>query len=142
MKEKKNNRFRQLETRFNEDQQNAREKIKQEPNRLKRFFKWVLHLIVFPWKWIFVNIQDWRTALIFVIVVLVVSSEVWVSYLIYFITNNAWFLGIGSACWLFWLGPGTPFLIICIGLTILIKGLFNKLKEKKYDNNRKTRNQG
>lgn len=142
MKEKKNNRFRQLETRFNEDQQKAKEKIKSEPNKLKRAFKWILHLIVFPWKWIFVNIQDWRTALIFVIVLLVVSSEVWVPYLIYFITNNAWFLGIGSACWLFWLGPGTPFLVICIGLTILIKGLFNKLKEKRNDNNRKTRNQG
>lgn len=38
---------------------------------------------------------------------------------------------IGSACWLFWLGPGTPFMVICIGLTIAIKGLFNKIKEKR-----------
>ena len=38
---------------------------------------------------------------------------------------------VGSACWLFWLGPGTPFLVICIALTIGIKGLFNRIKEKK-----------
>ena len=76
-----------------------------------------------------VNIRDWRTAIIFVATVIVVSSEVWVMYLLYFITGNEWYLGIGSACWLFWLGPGTPFMVICIGITMAIKGLVNKVAQ-------------
>lgn len=41
-------------------------------------------------------------------------------------------MSVGSACWLFWAGPGTPFLVICIVITIGVKGLFNKVKEKKH----------
>ena len=77
-----------------------------------------------------VNIRDWRTAIIFVATVIVVSSEVWVMYLLYLITGNEWYLGIGSTCWLFWLGPGTPFMVICIGITMGIKALINKIRGK------------
>lgn len=111
-----------------------KEKIKAEPKKGKRFFKWLWFLITFPFKWIFVNIRDWRTAVIFVIVFLAVSIEVWLPYLIGFITFgtdfSAWCFGIGSACWLFWLGPGTPFLVICIALTIGIKALLDKITQK------------
>lgn len=54
------------------------------------------------------------------------SSEVWVPYLLGWILHNNWLLGVGTACWLFWLGPGTPFMVICIMATIAIKGIFNK----------------
>lgn len=96
---------------------------------------WLWYFIAFPWVWIFYNIRDWRTAIIFVIVCIVVSSEVWVPYLLAFIfwNNEGWrigLLGFASACWLFWLGPGTPFIVICISITIAIKSLFNKRKEK------------
>lgn len=64
---------------------------------------------------------------------LVVSSEVWVCYLIYWLTGNAWFLGIGSACWLFWLGPGTPFTVLCVAITIGIKAILNAITTKKRD---------
>lgn len=123
--------IKELEKQFAEAQKEQKNKIREEPNKWKRFWKWIWYLIVFPWKWIWINIRDWRTAVIFIIVLLVVSSEVWIPYIIWFITKNGWWLGIGSACWLFWLGPGTPFLVICIGLTILIKGLFNKIKARK-----------
>lgn len=129
MKKKKNT-FSQLEAQYKDAQENQKQKIKNEPKPFKRFLKWLWFWIAYPWKWLFLNIRDWRTALIFAIVMIVLSSEVWVPYLIWFITSSAWWLGIGSACWLFWLGPGTPFLIICIGLTILIKGLFNKIRRK------------
>lgn len=135
MKEKKQRKFSDLEKRYKEDQEKARAKIKEEPNRWVRFWKWVWYLISFPFKWLWLNIRDWRTALIFIIVVLVVSCEVWIPYLIGFITWGSTLskvmLGVGSTCWLFWLGPGTPFLIICIGITIGIKELFNKIEEKK-----------
>lgn len=105
-------------------------KIKAEPSKCRRFWKWVWYLIAFPWVWTFYNIRDWRTAVIFVITFLVLSSEVWVPYLLGLILHSPWLMGIGTACWLFWLGPGTPFMVICIMITITIKGLFNKIGEK------------
>lgn len=86
-------------------------------------------LLLFPFQWIYINIRDWHTFLIFAIVFLVVSSEVWVPYLLYIILKLPVLLAIGSACWLFWLGPGTPFLLICILLTMLIKAGLNKWKK-------------
>lgn len=104
--------------------------IKFEPNKFRRFWKWVWYLIAFPWVWTFYNIRDWRTAVIFVITFLVLSSEVWVPYLLGVIFHSSWLIGVGTACWLFWLGPGTPFMVICIMVTIAVKGLFNKIGEK------------
>ena len=95
----------------------------------KGVWNWVKYLVSTPFVWLWYNIRDIRTLIIFIIVLLVVSSEVWVFYLLGLITNNAWFYGIASACWLFWLGPGTPFLVICISLTMAIKMLLNKLKK-------------
>lgn len=113
-----------------------KERIKAEPRKGRRFWKWVWYFIAFPWVWIFYNIRDWRTAIIFVIVCALVSSEVWVPYLLAFIfwSNEPWriaLLSFASACWIFWLGPGTPFLVICMSLTIGIKAIFNKVKERK-----------
>ena len=128
--------FSEVENKFKKDQLVWKTHIRLEQNKFKRFWKWVWFFIAFPWVWIWVNIRDWRTALIFVIVFLLVSSEVWIPYMIGFIAWNneplrLSMFGVGSACWLFWAGPGTPFLVICIGITIAIKGLFNKIKEKK-----------
>ena len=127
-KQKKPNKI--LES-YNQKQTEWKAKIRQEPKKLKRFFKWVWYLIAFPWVWVFYNIRDWRTAVIFVITFLVLSSEVWVPYLLGFIFHNNWLLGVGSACWLFWLGPGTPFMVICIMCTIGVKSLFNKCNKHK-----------
>lgn len=104
--------------------------IRFETNKFKRFWKWVWYWVAFPWVWTFYNIRDWRTAVIFAITFLVLSSEVWVPYLLGLIFKNAWLIGVGTTCWLFWLGPGTPFMVICISLTIAIKSLFNKIKGK------------
>ena len=114
-------------------QELAKIKIRKTPNKYKRFLKWIWYLISFPFIWIFINIRDWRTAIIFIIVFLCVSSEVWIPYLIAFIcwTNvniRISMLSLGSACWLFWAGPGTPFMVICISITILVRSLFNKLR--------------
>ena len=113
--------------------------IKQEPNKTKRFFKLLWFYISFPLDQLLINNIDWRTLIIFIIVFLVVSIEVWLPYLLGFITWGSDFsktmLSIGSACWLFWSGPGTPFLALCIVITIGVKGLFNKLKYKKIKEN-------
>lgn len=125
--------FKEVEEKFKNSQNEWKTRIRQEPSKAKRFWKWAWYLCAFPFIWIWVNIRDWRTALIFIFVALIVSSEVWIPYLIAVICwdNEAIrisMLSVGSACWLFWIGPGTPFLVICIGITIGIKALFNKIK--------------
>lgn len=125
----------EIQAEYEAKQKEEKAKIKAEPNRFRRFWKWVAYIALFPFKWLWVNIRDWRTALIFGITFLVLSSEVWVPYLIGLITLgtelSAWMFGAASACWLFWLGPGTPFLPLCIGITIGVKGIFNKISEKR-----------
>lgn len=123
-----------LQEQYEEQQRIRKEKIKQEPNRFKRFWKWVWHLLTFSFIWMFYNIRDWKTAVIYIIVNIVVSIEVWLPYLLAFITQGTDFskimLSVGSACWLFWLGPGTPFIPLCIGITIGIKSFLNKKFKK------------
>jgi len=114
---------------YNNKQSAWKNKIKLETNKWKRFWKWVWYFIAFPWVWVFYNIRDWRTAVVFVITFLILSSEVWVPYLLGVIFNNTWLIGVGTACWLFWLGPGTPFMVICIMLTIGVKTLWNKIRK-------------
>ena len=84
------------------------------------------------------ELKDWKSWVIFVIVCIVVSSEVWVMYLLYFITKNLWFLGVANACWAFWLAPfpAPPFIPICLAITVGIKSLFNKIRSKKKKNGR------
>lgn len=123
--------LKKLEENYNNQANRRKEAIKSEPNKIKRFFKRIWFWISFPFVWIFYNIRDWRTAIIFSLVFVILSSEVWCPYLIGFIcweneSLRHTMFGIGSACWLFWAGPGTPFLVICITITIGIKALFDK----------------
>lgn len=111
--------------------------IRLEPNKFKRFWKWIWYWIAFPWVWVFYNIRDWRTALIFTVVFVLLSSEVWGPYLFGLIFHNNWLIGIGTACWLFWLGPGTPFMVICISITIAVKEIFNIREKNKNGKRRK-----
>lgn len=87
-------------------------------------------------KYLIDNLKDWKTFLIFVVVCIVVGSEVWVSYLIALIVGLKTPLGItlssfATACVIFWNLPFTPFLLICFSITMAIKGIWNKIKNKK-----------
>ena len=130
--------FKDLEAQYKKKQLAWKTSIRMKPTKWKRFWNWVWYLIAFPWVWIITNIRDWRTAVIFVTVFLVLSIEVWLPYLLALIfwsneTARNTFIGVGSACWLFWAGPGTPFLLICIFVTIGVKGIFNKIKYGRKD---------
>lgn len=82
-------------------------------------------------KWLITELKDWHTFVIFLIVSLVLSSEVWLLYLLGLILNKPVLLGIASTCWLFWLGPGTPFLSLSLFISLSIKRGMEKRKEKK-----------
>lgn len=127
----------ELDKKFETERKLKKELIKLEPNKFKRFWKYVGFLLSFPFVWIYNNLKDWRTFLIFGVVCAVISCEVWIPYLMGFITwgtdFSAWCFGIASTLWLWWLLPGTPFLPLCIVITIGIKALMNKIKSKKLD---------
>lgn len=127
--------IKELEKTYKKKQLIWKTSIRMKSSRTKRFFGWLWFLIAFPFVWLFYNIRDWRTAIIFVLVVVVVSIEIWLPLLLAFITWGSDFskimLGIAGTCELFWLGPGTPFVLLCTFITIAIKGLFNKIKSKR-----------
>ncbi len=99
-------------------------------NKLKQKFKSFF-------KWLWQQLKDWRTLILFIIVFIVMSASVWIWYVLGFILNNAWFYGVGSAVWLFWAGPFTPFIPLCIAITFGIKKLYLVLKERKKRHERK-----
>lgn len=119
---------------YQESTEKRKAEIKAEPKRIKRFFKKLWFWISYPFRWLFMECHDWRFLVIFIIVFLVMSSEIWVFYLLSFINWGSdfskWCLGIASACWAFWLGPFTPFIPLCVAITIGIKTIFDKLKER------------
>lgn len=80
------------------------------------------------------QLKDRTNILIFIIVFLVLSSEVWVPYLLAIITRNEWWWAIGSVCWAFWLAPFTPFLPLCFVVTFAVRKIVDKIREK---NNKK-----
>ena len=81
-------------------------------------------------RWILKQLKDKMNILIFIIVFLVLSSEVWIPYLLAIITENKWWWGIGSACWAFWLAPVTPFLPLCLAITFGVRKIVDKIRDK------------
>jgi hypothetical protein len=108
--------------------------IKLEPSEWARLRKRLWLLARWPWKWLWMACHDWRIALIYCFWMAALSSEVWVMYIVGLCSSDpaskAWCFGIASACWLWWLGPGTPFMPLCIALTIGTKALFDRAKGK------------
>ena len=129
--------LKELEQEYKHKQLIWKTSIRLKPTKWKRFWGWVWYLIAFPWVWLFYNIRDWRTAICILVSFLLWSSSCWVWYVlalcIGWTTDAAkWFLGIGSAVWIWWASPvGSPFILLVTFTAIGIKALFNKVREKK-----------
>ena len=129
-----------LENAYKEKQTLWKMHIRLEQNKFNRFWKWVWYLIAFPFVWLFYNIRDWRSAICVVISLLLWSCSVWLWYLLAIVTGwdtetGKWFIGIGSAVFMWWLSPfGSPFLLLVtitsIGIKIFINKVFGKRKDK------------
>lgn len=109
-------------------------KIKEEPNKWKRFWKYIWFALTYVWVWCWQELRDWRTFLVFVITMLVIGSEVWVPLILGLIFNNTGLLAFAGTMEAFWLLPGTPFIGLCIAITIGIKALIDNKKKKKENN--------
>lgn len=129
--------LKELENQYNEQAERRKEKIRQEPSKFKRFWKWVWYLICFPWVWLFYNCRDWRSLVCVIISFALWSASVWIWYVLALCSGwetdfAKWCLGIGSAVWIWWLSPvGSPFILLVTLTSIGIKATFNKIKGRK-----------
>ena len=80
--------------------------------------------------WLIKQLKDKTNIIIFIVVALVVASEVWVPYLLAIITGVEWWWAVGSACWAFWLAPLTPFIPLCLAITAIVRKIYDKIKGK------------
>ncbi len=101
------------------------------------FFKKVWQKIKSFCIWLFKQLKDKKNICIFIIVFLLLSSEIWFSYAMALITGNKWWWGIGSACWAFWLAPFTPFFPLCIAVTFAVRKIVDKISAKRVKNEKK-----
>lgn len=87
--------------------------------KLKRFFLSI-------WQ----ECKDFKTFVLFLVVVVIVYSPVWGGYLLYWIFKWEWCLAAATLVLAFWAGPFTPFFPICIAVTLAIKKLGKRRKKK------------
>ena len=132
--------FKDIQAQYKKKQLAWKVHIKMKPTKAKRFWAWVWYLIAFPFVWLFYNIRDWRTAIFIVISLLLWSSSVWIWYLLAICSGwtsdtAKWFIGIGSAVWIWWASPvGSPFILLVTFTAIGMKALFNKINNRKNKN--------
>lgn len=128
--------LKEMQDRF--DERNKEEKARIKSLRgFKKVWAWLKWFFVFPFRWCFVNFRDWRIVLLFSINAVLLSSEVWFSYLMSLITfgtsASAWWLGAANVCWLWWLIPDplSAFIPYCIAMTVGELALRSIIKRKK-----------
>ena len=100
---------------------------------MKRFFNWIKNKIVDFLRWIWQECKDWRTLVLLLFVIIVVYSPVWVGYLLFFIFKWKWALVFATAGLAFWVGPFSPFFVLCVSITLGIKKLVSQIKKKKQE---------
>lgn len=102
-------------------------KTKKHPKAAK-----IKTILVKPFQIIFDYFRkDPSLIIVFALWFALVSSEVWIPYLIGVITQDGYWFGIGSACWIFWAGPGTPFLAIVLGLTLGTEAVWKAITKRR-----------
>ena len=85
-------------------------------------------------KWVWSECKDWRTIVIFAIVVVVMYSPVWGGYLCSLLFKWKWSSVFATAYLAFWAGPFTPYFPLCIAITLGIKRAIDKIKNHSNDN--------
>lgn len=91
-------------------------KIKSLWRKFIQFFRFVL--------------KDRASRIIFIITFLVLSSPIWLFYTLGIMFKNGWLIGVASAYWLFWIGPFTPFIPLCLGITAGIRAIVAEIRKK------------
>ena len=82
-------------------------------------------------EWLKRECKDWRTFAIFIIVLVIMYSPVWLGYLLYYIFNLKWCMVMATVVLTFWAGPLTPFFPLAIAVTLFIKKIMKIKKNRK-----------
>ncbi len=98
---------------------------------MKKLFEKLKNKFINFCKWVWSECKDWRTLVLFGIVVVLMYTPVWLGYILYFVFKSKWAMGIASAYLVFWAGPFTPYFPLCIAITFGIKKIIEKFKGKK-----------
>lgn len=99
---------------------------------MKKIKNWIIKFFKALWNFIVTNLKDRTTLIIFIIVFLLFSSPIILGYLLGFIFQNGWLIGIATGYLAIWAGPGTPviplILLITLAIRKIIKIIFNNKK--------------
>lgn len=88
------------------------------------------------------DLKDWKTCILFLLVMAFYGANVWVPLLLGTIFRNGWLLALAGAMESFWLAPLTPFIPLCVGTTLGIKKILNKyIFIKRYKNKKIRKNE-
>lgn len=117
--------------------------IKSTLAKIKKGMKGFIRLIIRMFKWMWHECKDVKTLIIFLLVWIILAAPAWIGYILSIVTKNPWHLTYATAYFLFWMGPFTPYLPICLTIAIGIKKIIFKTKHipKKEENKSKTNNQ-
>ncbi len=81
-------------------------------------------------KWVWAECKDWHTLALLGVVCVVLSSPIWVCYILGFIFGWEWAFIVATAVWAFWWLPGAPFFALAVSITLGIKKIYEKKQEK------------
>ena len=98
---------------------------------MKKFFKKIINKFISFLKWVWGECKNWRTLLLLGIVSLVLSSPIWVFYILGFVFKWDWAIWVATGVWGFWMLPGAPFFALAISITLAIKKIAQKVRVKK-----------
>ncbi len=82
-------------------------------------------------KWVWKECKNWHTLVLLGVVCLVLSAPIWVCYALGFIFRWEWAFWVATGVWGFWMLPGAPFFALSISITLAIKKIFRKIRERK-----------
>lgn len=133
---KKENAFETSLRKYRQSTEAEKAAIAAEPKKWRRFWKRLLYWLFKPFRYLWAELHDWRFLVVFAVVIVAVGSEVWVPLVLagLFWGDEAFrisMLATAGTFEAFWLAPFTPFLGICIALTIAIKAGIDKIAEKR-----------
>lgn len=98
---------------------------------MKKLIKKIVAKVKDFLKWIWAECKSWHTLVLLGCVCLVLSLPIWLFYALGFIFDWAWAFWVATAVWGFWMLPGAPFFAISVSVTLAIKKIFEKAKERK-----------
>ena len=97
---------------------------------MKKLINWAWTKAVNFVKWVWRECRNWQTLILLALVCIVVGAPVWVCGLLWLLFGWTWAGVVCAALLAFWWLPGMPYFAVCVSITLVIKRLFGKYKQK------------